>query len=124
LKEFDVSLVFLTDASIDKSQVIPVCKGTDEYLNERIIDSEKLWRVESSPDADGSIASQIKSIQSIISIETLRSHKQIKMLYFDVAVYHNSYTCSISLPSDSLNLIKAFHPEIGVELTIYPADEE
>ncbi len=124
MKEFDVSLVFLTDASMDKSQILPVCKGADEYLTERILDSDKLWRVESSSEADGSIVSQIKSIQSIISVERLKNHKQLKKLYFDIAVYHNSYTCSISLSSDSLNLIKAVHPEIGVEFTIYPADEE
>jgi hypothetical protein len=84
-----------------------------------------LWRVESEADENSSILDQVRSIISIISFDSFKKYSELfEKIYFDIAIYHNTYTCSINLPGECLKLIVGLDPAICIELTCYPAEEE
>ena len=118
-------MVFLSDASVNRAQVVEIVKGNEVYLSDREIHSGVLWRVDSKVDENSSVLDQVRSIISIISFDSFKKYNELfEKIYFDIAIYHNTYTCSLNLSGECLKLITGLDPEIGIELTCYPAEED
>ncbi len=124
MKEYDISLIFITSSSIRKDQLTELFVKKDLQLSSRETDTGLLWRLEALSDKNESLSDQIKFITSVTSHSLLADNKELfRDIYLDIAVFYDTYTCSVNLSGDCLRLISELWPEIDMEITSYPVGE-
>lgn len=123
MKDYEVSLVIITNTSVYESQIQKLFKIREIEISKRDIDDKILWRIEF--ENSDHILGSIKSITSIICVESLEKCTNIlEKIYFDIVVYCDTYTCSFTLSNECLQLIAGLHPKLFIEVTCYPTEEE
>ncbi len=123
MKEYMVSLVFITHSSVKEDQMLKIFNSSKIELSCRDVNTDKLWGLKLDMDNKESIIEQIESITSLINTNALaNSDKLFKSVYFDIGICYDTFTCTVGLKNDLLKKIFDILPQINIEITCYPTD--
>ncbi len=123
MKEYNVSLNLVTDFSVKEEHLLNFFENKDLLLSHKKIDSGVLWIIEPFLKKDDSVTDQIISISELILPNLLEKHKDIfKRIYIDIAVFYDTYVCSVNFTGECLRYISGIYPETDIEITCYPTD--
>lgn len=123
MKEYTVSLNMISDISLEEDQITATMKGKKVFISQRELKEGVLWSIESSSGKDASIQEQIKDLSGLFNYKKLdRTFGLFRKVYIDIAVYYDTYTCSVSLSNSIIETVTKFFPLADIEITCYPTD--
>ena len=122
-----VSVYFVTDVSLDeKTEFLKEFADQGFIVNYSSIEEGLLWWVRPSEVKDEAPLDEwIEAIASLNLINYLPKYiEKIVSVNFDLAVFFDTDSCSISLSGEFLKFIHDLYPVIELEITCYPTDFE
>lgn len=128
MKEYMISLDFVTTTSVTSSQLSKLIGIEETYLTSRVArDDENIlyWRFEPSDDEDIELAAGVELLISSSHIQnTIKLDENIIAIYLSIGVLCDSYTCTTNLSLPSLAPLIAKIPELAIEIVAYPTNFE
>ena len=126
MKQYMVSVNFITDASLDETEFLKEFAGQGFNVDNRLFEEGLRWRVgPSDVKEEATLDEWIKAITPLDLINYLPKYiNKISCIYFDLVVFFDTDNCSVSLSNEWLKLIHDLYPGIELEITCYPTDFE
>jgi len=123
MKQYSVSITVRTKLDVTAS-VVSNSLGVDtSCLNQRCLDTELLWTIESVLCNYASLEEHMQSILSLFDSNSVVNNNVISGIYCVVGVYYNTATCTINFTSKYLNMILSKFPEAVLEVVCYPCED-
>ncbi len=124
MKEYIISLNFITSSSVKKKLISDQLNLKDDKIHCQKLENDMLWRIESSLDKESSIIEHIGCIVSMVPSDLSSDFGElIKEMYIDIGVFYDTLTCSVSLSGKCINLINKTFNNIDIEITCYPCED-
>lgn len=124
MKQYSVSLNIMTNRSVTASSLAVALEVTTSLLEMRSERDLVLWTIEPNLDKRGSLGDKIESILGIFpNGKAIKTPKQVVSIYLVIAVYYDSATCTVDIPSNFLGRMLSKLPEMVLEIVCYPCNE-
>ncbi|WP_124327401.1 hypothetical protein [Desulfonema ishimotonii] len=124
MKNYRTSLNIITSPDTNIDQVAQLLGTCPSNLTHRIIDIGILWQLKSDLEANAFLSEHIKSTISFVSGNiSSASVNFIKKIYFDIVIFYDTFTCSLSLENKYIKQILSINSEIDIEISCYPTDD-
>lgn len=126
MKTYNVSLNFIVSNSEGLYRLRNFFVNNKTVVfGERILDDEILARIEPCNKNEKSALDQIAVISKALDYTTLIAKVEFyEKIYIDIAIYYTTFTCSMSLSGEFIKYCLAIHPQIDIDLTCYPTDDD
>jgi len=124
MKKYMVSLDVVTAPETTGRQVADYLGVEESALTHRQISVGTLWAYEPVVDDSMPLVELINQTMSRVDVKPgTACEQQIRNVYLDIAARYDTAYCSVSLPAQCLDLLRAKIPCADVEVTCYPVGE-